>query len=161
RRGHLQNLQNIRLINSRHACYPTEQYPSAGLDSASPSQLARDGGRTQACKAASLMAEKRKAGIMRSKIFEQNPTSFQLDCFTVLNEGFRRWEPLPRAALAKAFLVITAEDVSDGQFATRIIGISLNALRDMAKNGIRHAERPSEREREIVNACLENASRGM
>src|SRR5438105_2949535 len=40
----------------------------------------------------------------------------------------RQWEPLPPAALAKAFLVIMAEDVSDGKFAARIIGISLNAL---------------------------------
>jgi hypothetical protein len=107
------------------------------------------------------MAENREAVTMKSEFFDEHPTSFHLDCFTVLNEGFRQWEPLPHAALAKAFLVITAEDVSDGKFATRIIGISLNALKDMAKNGIRHAARPSEREREIVNACLENASRGM
>ena len=107
------------------------------------------------------MAENRNAVTMKSEFFEEHPTSFHLDCFTVLNEGFRQWEPLPPAALAKAFLVITAEDVSDGKFATRIIGISLNALKDMAKNGIRHAARPLEREREIVNACLENSSRGM
>jgi len=107
------------------------------------------------------MVENRNALTMNSEFFEEHPTSFHLDCFTVLNEGFRQWEPLPPAALAKEFLVITAEDVSDGKFATRIIGISLNALKDMAKNGIRHAERPSEREREIVNACLENASRGI
>jgi len=70
------------------------------------------------------MVENRNALTMNSEFFEEHPTSFHLDCFTVLNEGFRQWEPLPPAALAKAFLVITAEDVSDGKFATRNIGIS-------------------------------------
>jgi hypothetical protein len=42
--------------------------------------------------------------------------------FTVMNEGFRRWDPVPKSAEAKVFLVITAEDLGDGAFTTQIVG---------------------------------------
>ena len=42
--------------------------------------------------------------------------------FTVMNEGFKRWDPLPKSADAKVFLVITAEDLSDGAFTTQVVG---------------------------------------
>ena len=79
--------------------------------------------------------------------------------FTVMNEGFRQWDPAPKSAEAKAFLVISAEDLSDGAFTTQIGGLSLNGLKDMRKNGIQHVAEPTEKQRAIVNGCLENASR--
>jgi hypothetical protein len=96
---------------------------------------------------------------MPTEFFEKHPTSLRLEMFTVRNEGFRRWDPAPRSAEAKAFLVITAEDLSDGAFTTQIVGLSLNGLKDMRKNGIQHVAEPTEKERAIVDACLENASR--
>jgi hypothetical protein len=98
---------------------------------------------------------------MPSEFFERHPTPLRLDMFTVLNQGFQRWDPVPASARAKAFLVITAEDVSDGAFTTQIIGLSLNGLKDMGKNGILHITHLTEKQREIVNGCLENASRAI
>jgi hypothetical protein len=40
--------------------------------------------------------------------------------FTVMNEDFRPWDPAPKSAEAKAFLVITAEDLGDGAFTTQL-----------------------------------------
>jgi hypothetical protein len=57
--------------------------------------------------------------------------------------------------------VIIAEDLSDGAFTTQIVGLSLNGLRDMGKNGIQHVTEPTEKQRAIVNGCLENASRAI
>lgn len=54
----------------------------------------------------------------------------------VMNEVFKRWDPAPKPADGKAFLVITAEDLADGAFTTQIFGLSLNGLKDMGKNGI-------------------------
>ena len=62
---------------------------------------------------------------------------------------------------AKAFLVIMAEDLSDGAFTTQLVGLSLNGLKDMGKNGIQHVAEPVEKQRAIVNGCLENASRAI
>ena len=45
--------------------------------------------------------------------------------------------------------------------ATQIIGLSLNGLKDMGKNGIQHITHLTEKQREIVNGCLENASRAI
>jgi len=42
-----------------------------------------------------------------------------------------------------------------------IIGLSLHGLKDMGKNGIQHVAAPTEKQRAIVNGCLENASRAM
>ena len=61
-----------------------------------------------------------------------------------MNEGFQRWDPAPRSAKAKAFLVITAENLGDGAFTTQIVGMSLNGLKDMKKNGIQHVAEPGE-----------------
>ena len=44
-----------------------------------------------------------------------------------------------------AFLVITAEDLGDGAFITKIVGLSLNGLKEMGKNGIKHVEEPAEK----------------
>ena len=98
---------------------------------------------------------------MRTKFFEKYPTSLRLEMFTVVNEGFQRWDPATRSAEAKAFLVITAEDRSDGAFTTQLVGLSLNALKDMGKNGIPHVAKLTEKQRAIVNGCLENASRAI
>ncbi len=76
----------------------------------------------------------------------------------VMNEGFQRWDPAPKSAEAKVFLVITAEDFGDGAFTTQIVGLSLNGLKEMRKNGIQHVAGPTEKQRAIVNGCLENAS---
>jgi len=54
--------------------------------------------------------------------------------------------------------VITAKDIADGAFTTQIVGLSLNGLKDMGKNGIQHVAEPTEKQRAIVNGCLENAS---
>lgn len=78
-----------------------------------------------------------------------------------MNQGFQRWDPLPKSAVAKAFLVITAEDLSDGAFTTQLVGLSLNGLKDMGMNGIQHVAEPTEKQRAIVNGCLENASRAI
>ena len=98
---------------------------------------------------------------MLTEFFEKHPTSLRLEMFTVMNEGFQRWDPAPKSAEAKAFLVITAEDLSDGAFTTQIVGLSLNGLKDMGKNGIQHVAEPTEKQRAIVNGCLENASRAI
>src|SRR5580700_8465371 len=98
---------------------------------------------------------------MATDFFEKHPTSLRLEMFTVMNEGFQQWDPVPKSAEAKVFLVITAEDVSDGAFAAQIIGLSLNGLKDMRKNGIQHVAQPTESQRAIVNGCLENTSRAM
>ncbi len=66
-----------------------------------------------------------------------------------------------RSAEAKAFLVITAENLGDGAFTTQIVGLSLNGLKDMKKNGIQHVAEPTDKQRAIVNDCLENASRAI
>src|ERR1700732_4591836 len=66
---------------------------------------------------------------MATDFFEKPPTSLRLEMFTVLNEGFQQWDPVPKSAEAKVFLVITAEDVSDGAFVAQLIGLSLNGLR--------------------------------
>jgi hypothetical protein len=93
---------------------------------------------------------------MPTEFFEKHPTSLRLEMFTVRNEGFRRWDPAPRSAEAKAFLVITAEDLSDGAFTTQIVGLSLNGLKDMRKNGIQHVAEPTEKaSRTIVNRVAE------
>jgi hypothetical protein len=74
---------------------------------------------------------------MPTEFFERHPTSLRLEMFTVMNEGFQRWDPVPKSAEAKAFLVITAEDLGDGAFTTQIVGLSLNGLKDMGRNGTR------------------------
>src|ERR1039457_4553358 len=53
------------------------------------------------------------------------------------------------------------EDLSDGAFTTQIVGLSLNGLKDMGKNGIQHVAEPTEKQRAIVNGCLESASRAI
>jgi hypothetical protein len=98
---------------------------------------------------------------MATEFFEKHPTLLRLEMFTVMNEGFQRWDPAPKSAEAKAFLVITAEDLGDGAFTTQIVGLSLNGLKDMGKNGIQHVAEPAEKQRAIVNGCLENASRAL
>ena len=98
---------------------------------------------------------------MATEFFEKHPTSLRVEMFTVMNQGFQCWDPAPKSALAKAFLVITAEDLGDGAFTTQIVGLSLNGLKDMGKNGIQHVEEPTEKQRAIVNGCLENASRAI
>jgi hypothetical protein len=98
---------------------------------------------------------------MRTEFFEKYPTSLRLEMFTVVNEGFQRWDPATRSAEAKAFLVITAEDLSDGAFTTQLVGLSLNGLKDMGKNGIQHVAKPTEKQRAIVNGCLETAARAI
>ena len=98
---------------------------------------------------------------MPTKLFEQHSTSLRLEMFTVTNEGFQRWDPAPKSAEAKAFLVITTEDLGNGAFATQVVGLSLNGLKDMGKNGIQHVAEPAEKQRAIVNGCLENASRAI
>jgi hypothetical protein len=70
--------------------------------------------------------------------------------FTLMNEGFQRCDPAPASAQAKAFLVITAEHISDGAFTTQIVGLSLNGLKDMEKDGIPHVAEPTEKQRAIV-----------
>ncbi len=70
-------------------------------------------------------------------------------------------DPAPESAEAKAFLVITAQDLGDGAFITKIVGLSLNGLKDMGKNGIQHVADPTEKQRAIVNGCLEYASRAI
>ena len=52
---------------------------------------------------------------------------------------------MPESADAKAFLVVTAEDLGDGAFMTKIVGLSLNGLKDMGKNGIPHMAEPTEK----------------
>lgn len=54
---------------------------------------------------------------MPTELFEEHPTSLRLEMFTVINEGFQRWDPAPKSADAKALLVITAEDLGDEAFA--------------------------------------------
>src|ERR1022692_1866909 len=98
---------------------------------------------------------------MPTEFFEKYPTSLRLEMFTVMNKGFQRWDPVPISAEAKVFLVITAEDLSDGAFTTQIVGLSLNGLKDMGKNGIQHVAEPTEKQRAIVNGCLESASRAI
>src|ERR1039458_677957 len=98
---------------------------------------------------------------MPTEFFEKHPTSLRLEMFTVMNKGFQRWDPVPISAEAKVFLVITAEDLSDGAFTTQIVGLSLHGLKDMAKSGIQHVAELTEKQRAIVNGCLENASRAM
>ena len=98
---------------------------------------------------------------MPTKFFEKHPTSLSVEMFTVMNQGFQCWDPAPKSAAAKAFLVITAEDLGDGAFTTQIVGLSLNGLKDMGKNGIQHVAEPTEKQRAIVNGCLENASRAI
>jgi len=98
---------------------------------------------------------------MPTEFFEKHRTSLRLEMFTVMNEGFQRWDPAPKSAEAKVFLMITAEDLGDGAFTTQIVGSSLNGLRDMGKHGIQHIAEPTEKQRAIVNGCLENASRAI
>jgi hypothetical protein len=98
---------------------------------------------------------------MLTQFFEKHSTLLRLEMFTVMNEGFQRWDPVPKSAEARAFLVITAEDLGDGAFTTQIVGLSLNGLRDMGKNGIQHVQEPTEKQRAMVNGCLENASRAI
>src|ERR1035438_10504887 len=98
---------------------------------------------------------------MPTEFFEKHPTSLRLEMFTVMNKGFQRWDPVPISAEAKVFLVITAEDLSDGAFTTQIVGLSLNGLKDMGKNGIQHGAEIPEKQRAIVNGCLESASRAI
>jgi hypothetical protein len=98
---------------------------------------------------------------MPTELFEKHPTSLRLAMFTVINEGFQRWDPAPKSAEAKAFLVITAEDLGDGAFTTQVVGLSMNGLKDMGKNGIQHVAKPTEQQRAIVNGCIENASRAI
>jgi hypothetical protein len=98
---------------------------------------------------------------MATEFFEKYTTLLRLEMFTLMNEGFQRWDPAPKSAEAKAFLVITAEDLGDGAFTTQIVGLSLNGLKDMGKNGIQHVAEPTEKQRAIVNGCLENASRAI
>jgi hypothetical protein len=98
---------------------------------------------------------------MPTRFFQKHPTSLRLEMFTVMNEGFQRWDPAPKSAEAKAFLVITAEDPGDGAFTTQIIGLSLNGLKDMGRNGIQHVAEPKEKQRAMVNGCLESASRAI
>ena len=57
--------------------------------------------------------------------------------------------------------MITAEDLGDGAFMTKIVGLSLNGLKDMGKNGIQHVAKPTEKQRAIVNGCLETAARAI
>lgn len=73
---------------------------------------------------------------MPTKFFEKHSTSLRLEMFTVMNEGFKHWDPAPKSAEAKAFLVIMAEDLGNGALATQIVSLSLNGLKDMGKNGI-------------------------
>jgi hypothetical protein len=98
---------------------------------------------------------------MPTEFFEKHSTLLRLEMFTVINEGFQRWDPVPKSAEAKAFLVITAEGHGDGAFTTQIVGLSLNGLKDMEKNGILHVAEPTEKQRAIINGCLENASRAI
>ena len=98
---------------------------------------------------------------MPTELFEKHPTSLRLEMFTVINEGFQRWDPAPKSAEAKAFLVITAEDLGDEAFTTQVVGLSLNGLKDMGKNGIQHFAKPTAEQRAIVNGCIENASRAI
>ena len=98
---------------------------------------------------------------MPTKLFEKHSTPLRLEMFTVINEGFQQWDPAPKSAVAKAFLVITAEDLGNGAFATQVVGLRLNGLKDMGKNGIQHVAEPTEKQRAIVNGCLENASRAI
>jgi hypothetical protein len=98
---------------------------------------------------------------MPTELFEKHPTSLRLEMVTVINGGFQRWDPAPKSAEAKAFLVITAEDLGDGAFTTQVVGLSLNGLKDMGKNGIQHVAKPTEKQRAIVNGCIENASRAI
>ena len=98
---------------------------------------------------------------MPTEFFEKRPTSLRLEMFTVMNEGFKRWDPAPPSAEAKALLVITAEDLSNGAFTTQVAGLSLHGLKDMGKNGIQHVSEPTDKQRAIINGCLENASRAI
>ena len=98
---------------------------------------------------------------MPTEFFEKHPASLRLEMLTVMNEGFQRWDPAPKSADAKAFLAITAEDLSDGAFTTQIAGLTLNGLKDMGKNGIQYVAEPTEKQRAIVNGWFENASRAM
>jgi len=84
---------------------------------------------------------------MPTEFFEKYSTSLRFEMFTVMNEGFQQWDPAPKSAEAKAFLVITAEDLSDGAFTMQIVGLSLNGLKDMGKNGIQHFAEPTEKQR--------------
>ena len=43
---------------------------------------------------------------MATEFFEKTPTLLRLEMFTVMNEGFQRWDPAPKSAEAKAFLVM-------------------------------------------------------
>ena len=45
--------------------------------------------------------------------------------------------------------MITAEDLSDGAFTTQLVGLSLNGLKDMGKNGIQHVAKPTEKQRAL------------
>src|ERR1700680_977857 len=98
---------------------------------------------------------------MATEFFEKHPTLLRLEMFTVMNGGFQRGGPATKSAEAKAFLVITAEDLGDGAFTTQIVGLSLNGLKDMGKNGIQHVAEPAEKQRAIVNGGVENASRAI
>jgi hypothetical protein len=98
---------------------------------------------------------------MPAEFFEKHPTSLRLEMFTVINEGFQRLDPATRSAEAKPFLVITAEDLSDGAFTTQLVVLSLNGPKDMGKNGIQHVEKPTEKQRAVVNGCLESAARAI
>jgi hypothetical protein len=35
---------------------------------------------------------------MPTEFFEKHPTSLRLEMFTVKNEGFRRWDPVPKSS---------------------------------------------------------------
>jgi hypothetical protein len=61
---------------------------------------------------------------MPTELFKKHPTSLRLEMFTVINEGFRQWHPVPKSAEAKAFLVITAEDLCDGAFTAQVVGLT-------------------------------------
>src|ERR1035438_10643259 len=89
---------------------------------------------------------------MPTEFFEKHPTSLRLEMFTVMNKGFQRWDPVPISAEAKVFLVITAEDLSDGAFTTQIVGLRLNGLKGLGKNGIQHVAEPTEKKRAIVRS---------
>jgi hypothetical protein len=72
-------------------------------------------------------------------------TSLRIEMCALINEGFQQWDPAPKSAAAKALLVITAEDLSDGAFTTQIVGLSLNGLKDMGRNGVHYVAEPKEK----------------
>jgi len=98
---------------------------------------------------------------MPTEFFGKHSTSLRLEMFTVMNEGFQRWDPAPKSAEAKAFLVIAAEDLSDGAFTDSNCELESERAEGRGKNGISHVAEPTEKQRALVEGCLENASRAM